>query len=214
MFEISIPQIIGFNHSMISELAQSILSLRSIDEVKEWDKKASSEIEKLLIHVHNIEVKQQLLSTAIIEEKQKHESKSFFAKLFDSQEKKKLLVEKHNQMGISKKMLIKTIDDLTNAIAFTPDSPEDVKDLIKECRNTKKELRIQKKTVNSQMTSIRVEARQKSSQTIYGKYGKWDRRMIQLNKEAALQPHENEKTALERQIIKLDQMELWLERFL
>jgi hypothetical protein len=63
------------------------------------------------------------------------------------------------------------------------------------------------------MTAIRVEARQQTAVATPGKYGKWDRRQIRLNKEAALQPHENEKAAFDRQIIKLDRIMAWLERF-
>ena len=214
MFEISIPNIVGFNTTKVADLAHSVQTLTSIEEIIEWDKNATAEIEQLKTHVHNIEGKQQQISSTIIVEKQKHEAKPFFSKLLDSEKNKKLLLERHKRLSESRKMIEKTIEDLSNAIAFTPDSVDDVKELIKECRNSKKELKIQKKTINSAMSTIRVEARQRSVNTLYGKYGKWDRRMIQLNKESALQPQETKKTAIERQIIKLDQLELWLERFL
>jgi hypothetical protein len=214
MFDISVPNIIGFDSSKVTTLSESIVSLKTINEVFEWDKNAAAEIELLKNHVNIIERKLQQISSAIIVEKQKHDAKSFFSKIFDNEKEKKYLLEKHNKLSVSRKMIEKTVEDLSNAIAFTPDSVDDVKTLIKECRNSKKELQIQKKSINSEMTSIRVEARQKSVNTMYGKYGKWDRRMIQLNKESALQPKENKKAAIERQIIKIDQLELWLERFL
>ena len=104
------------------------------------------------------------------------------------------------------------IDQFENAIDFTPDSLNDLKELIKECKIRKKELQIDKKSINTQMASIRVDARQQTTNTISGKYGTWDRRKIRLNKESSLRPHESEKAAIERQIIKLDQIIIWLER--
>jgi hypothetical protein len=85
--------------------------------------------------------------------------------------------------------------------------------LLEECKQQKKELQTEKKAVNAQMSSIRVEARQQTANTNYGKYGKGDRLRIRLNKEAALKPQESQKTGIERQITNLDQLIVWLERF-
>jgi hypothetical protein len=63
------------------------------------------------------------------------------------------------------------------------------------------------------MASVREEAKQQTANTNYGKYGKGDRRRIRLNKDAALRPQGNQKTAIERQITELDQTIVWLERF-
>ena len=89
----------------------------------------------------------------------------------------------------------------------------DVKELLEECKQQKIELLTEKKAVNAQMSSILVEAKQQTANTNYGNYGKGDRRLIKLNKDAALRPQEGQKTAIERQIKELDQTIIWLERF-
>jgi predicted nuclease with TOPRIM domain len=94
-----------------------------------------------------------------------------------------------------------------------PDSLDELKELLEECEQQKKELLTEKEAVNAQMASVREEAKQQTANTNYGKYGKGDRRRIRLNKDAALRPQDNQKTAIERQITELDQIIVWLERF-
>jgi len=94
-----------------------------------------------------------------------------------------------------------------------PGSLDEIKGLIEECKHQKSELLAEKKAVNTQMSSIRVEARQQTANTNYGEYGKGDRRRIRLNKESALRPQESQKASIGRQINELDQTINWLERF-
>jgi len=78
-----------------------------------------------------------------------------------------------------------------------PDSLDELTMLLEQCKQQKKELLTEKEAVNAQMASVRVEAKQQTANTNYGKYGKGDRRRIKLNKDALLRPQDNQKTAIE-----------------
>jgi len=102
---------------------------------------------------------------------------------------------------------------LEAAIDFTPDTPNDLKELLKECRQRKKELQAERKAVGAEITAIRVGARQRTATVTPGEHAKEERRQITVAKELALRPHENQKADLERQIVALDRTIAWLERF-
>ena len=213
MIDIQVPASKEYNTANARLLATEIKSLRTFDEIAEWDKKATAEIEAMRSMLRTIEGKLQTFVQALALEKQEHESKSFFAKIFDGRKEQKRLLAEQARFAKENAQIENLINQFETAIDFTPDSLDDLKELIKECKQNKKELQTEKKAIHAQMASIRVDARQQATNTMTGKSGKWDRRRIQLNKESALQPHESEKAALERQIIKLDQIIVWLERF-
>jgi chromosome segregation ATPase len=202
-----------YNTANAGLLATEIGNLRTFDQIAEWDKKATAEIEAMRSISGTVEGKLQNIALALAQEKQAHESKSFFARLFDGRNEQKRLLVEQARLTRERTQIENLIDQFEAAIDFTPNSMDDLKELIKECKRRKKELQTEKKAISTQMTSIRVEARQQTASTVSGKYGSWDRRQIRLNKEAALRPHETQKAAIERQIIKLDQIVIWLERF-
>ena len=213
MIDIQVPALKEYNATNANSLATEIKNLRNLDEIAEWDKKATAEIEIMRSSLRAIEGKQQNITQSLALEKQEHEAKPFLSKLFDGRKEQKRLLAEQTRLASESTKIENLIDQFETAIDFTPDSPDDLKELIKECKQRKKELQTEKKAVSAQMTSIRVEARQRNANTISGKYGKWDRRSIQLNKESALKPHESEKASIERQIIQLDRIIVWLERF-
>lgn len=98
-------------------------------------------------------------------------------------------------------------------IDFTPDSEADLTMLVKALRLRKKQVQADKRTVAAQMADIRTEARQRTGASAGVSWGKWERREIRWEKEAALRPHESEKAALARQMLELDHLLGWLERF-
>lgn len=213
MIDIQIPNSTEHDIANASQLATALKNLRSFDEIAEWDKKATTEIDMMRSTLKTIEGKQQRVVQSHEKEKQDHEAKSFLAKLFSSRKEQKRLLTEQSLLTKEKLQIEGLIDQFESAIDFTPDSPDDLKELIKECKQRKKELQTEKKAVAAQMSAIRVEARQRTADIIPGKYGKGDRRQIRLNKESALEPHESEKAGIERQIIKLDKIIVWLERF-
>jgi hypothetical protein len=213
MFEIQIPSTRDYDAKNARHLLAQMKDLRSFDEIADWDKKASSEVEGMRISLQKIENNLRGIIDSINQDEQEHQSKSLISRIFSGRKEKNRLISEQNRLIKDKSDIEKLIEQFEYLIDFTPDSVDDLKELVKECRQHKKELQTEKKAINAQMATIRVEARQKSTQTITGSYGKWERRRIRLNKESSLQPHESEKASIERQIIKIDQILIWLERF-
>ena len=213
MIDIHIPALLEYNTANASLLATELKNLHSIDGVAEWNKKAMAEVEALQSVLKVIEEKQQKTSQVLSQEQQEHEEKPFFTKLLDVRKEQKRWLAESSRLGREKAHSEALIEQFESAIAFTPDNLDDLKALIKECKQQKEELLTEKKAVNDQMSSIRVEARQQTANTNYGNYGKGDRRRIRLNKEAALRPQESQKVAIERQVKELDHVIIWLERF-
>lgn len=213
MIDIHIPASLEYDTANASLLATALKNLRSFDEIAEWDKKALAEVEALHSILKAIEGKQQTAIEIISQEQQEYEVKSFLSKLFDGRKEQKRWLAEQSRLAREKAQIENVIDQFESAIDFMPDSLDKLKELLEECKQQKEELLTEKKAVNAQMSSIRVEAKQQTANTNYGKYGKGDRRRIRLNKDVALRPQKNQKTAIESQITKLDQTIIWLERF-
>ena len=213
MINIHIPASLEYNTTNASLLATAIKNLRSFDEIAEWDKKAMAEVEALHSILKAIEGKQQKAIQVISQEQQEHEAKSFLTKLFDRRKEQKRWLAEQSRLAREKVQIENVIGQFESAIDFMPDSLDKLKELLEECKQQKEELLTEKKAVNAQMASIREDAKQQTANTNYGKYGKGDRRRIRLNKDVALRPQDDQKTAIERQITELDQTIVWLERF-
>jgi chromosome segregation ATPase len=213
MINIHIPASLEYNTANANELATAIKNLRNFDEIAEWDKKAMAEVEALHSVLKAIEVKQQTAIHGISQEQQEHKAKSFPTKLFDGRKEQKRWHAEQSRLAREKAQIENVINQFESAIDFMPDSLDELKEILEQCKQQKKELLTEKEAVNAQMASVRDEAKQQTANTNYGKYGKGDRLRIRLNKDAALRPQGNQKTAIERQITELDQTIVWLERF-
>jgi predicted Fe-S protein YdhL (DUF1289 family) len=212
MIDIHIPASLEYDTTNASLLATVIKNMRSFDEIAEWNNKATAEVNVMHSILRAIEEKQQKVNRILSQEQQEHETKAFVPKLFSGRKEQKRWLAEQSRLAREKAHIESLIDQFESLIDFTPDSPDELKEVIEECKKQKMELLTEKKAVNAQMSSIRVEARQQTANTNYGNYGKGDRRRIRLNKESALRPQESQKTAIERQVTKLDQIISWLGR--
>jgi len=147
------------------------------------------------------------------QDQQEHAAKPFFAKLIDLRKEQKHWLAEQARLGREKAHIEALIERFESAIAFMPESADDLQALIKESKQQKEELLTERKSVNRQISSIRVEATQQTANTNYGNTGKGDRRRIRMNKESALRPQESQKEAIERQVRELDQTIDRLEKF-
>jgi chromosome segregation ATPase len=214
MIDIHVPASLEYKTANASLLANELKNMRSFDEIAGWNKKAMAEVEVMHSILSAIEEKQQKVTRVLSQEQQEHEARPFLTKLFAWRKEQKRWLAEQSRLAREKAQIENLIDQFESAIDFTPDTLDDLKELIIECKGQKEELQKEKKAVNAEMSSIRVDARQQTANTNYGNYGKGDRRRIRLNKESALRPQESQKVAIERQITKLDQIIIWLERFL
>ena len=213
MIDIHIPASLEYDTANASLLATALKNMRRFEEIAEWNYKATAEVKVMQSILSAIEEKQQKVTHMLSEEQQEHEAKAFVPKLFAGRKEHKRWLVEQSRLAREKAHIESLIDHFESVIAFSPDSPEKLKGLIEECKKQKLELLTEKKALNAQMSSIRVDARQQTANTNYGNYGKGDRRRIKLNKESALQPAESQKMAIKRQVTELDQIITWLERF-
>ena len=213
MIDIHIPSSLEYDTANVSLLVTELKKLHSLAGVAEWNKKATVEVQALHSILKPIEEKQAKAAQLLSQEQQEYKAKPVFAKLFDLRKEQKRWLAEQARLDREKARMEALIEQFESAIAFIPENPDDLQALIKECKQQKEELLTEKKAVNEQMSSIRGEARQQTANTNYGNYGKGDRRRIRLNKESALRPQENQKTAIERQVRELDQTIDWLEKF-
>jgi chromosome segregation ATPase len=213
MIDIRIPASLEYNTAEASLLATALKNLHSFNEVAEWNKKATAEVEALHSILNALEVKQQTAARVVSQNREEHAAKPFLHKIFDGHKEQKRWLAEQSRLAREKAQIENIIDQFESAIDFTPRSPEELKKLVEECKQQKEELLTEKKAVNAQMSSIREDARQQTANTNYGKYGKGDRRRIRLNKKSALDPQGIQKVAIERQVTKLDQVITWLEKF-
>jgi len=214
MIDIHIPASLEYSTINASGLATAIKYLRSFDEIAEWNNKAMAEIEALRPILIAIEGKQEKAIQVIAQEQQAHDAKPFLTKLFDRRKEQKRGVAEQSRLAREKAQIENVIDQFETAIEFLPGTLDEAIEFLEECKQQKLELQSEKKVVRAEISSIREEAKQQIANTNYGKYGKGDRRRIRLNKEVALKPQEDQKTAIQRQITKLDHIIDWLERFI
>ena len=213
MFDIHIPASLEYDTANASLLVAELKKLHNLGGIGEWNKKATAEIQALHSILKPIEEKQAKVTQMLLQDQQEHAAKPFFAKLLDLRKEQKHWQAEQARLDREKGHIEALIEQFESAKAFVPENPDDLQALIKECKQQKEELLTEKKAVNEQISSIRGEARQQTANTNYGNYGKGDRRRIRLNKESALRPQENQKTAIERQVRELDQTIDWLEKF-
>jgi uncharacterized protein with PIN domain len=213
MIDIHIPASLEYDTTNAGQLATAIKNMRSFDEIAPWNKKATAEIKIMHSILKAIEEKQQKVTRFLSQEQAEHQARAFLPKLFGGRKEQKRWLAEQSRLAREKAHIESLIDQFEALIDFTPDTLDELKVLIEECKKQKTELLAEKKAVNAQMSSIRVDARQQTANTNYGNYGKGDRRRIRLNKESALRPQESQKTAIERQVTELDQIITWLERF-
>ena len=213
MIDIHVPASLEYNTDEAGVLANTLKNLHSFNEVAEWNQKATAEVETLHSILTALEGKQKIVVQGLSQDRQERAAKPFLQQLFAGRKEQKRWLAEQSRLAREKSQIENLIDQFESAIDFSPRSPVELIKLLKECKQQKEELIIEKKAVNEQMSSIRMDARQQTANTNYGKYGKGDRRRIRLNKEAALRPQDNQKKDIERQVTELDQTIVWLERF-
>ncbi len=213
MIDIHIPTSLEYDTKKASLLATAIKNLSSIDEITEWNKQASAEVEELNSILKVLEEKQKTATQVISQEQQEYNEKNFFTKFFDGRKEQKRLLSEQSRLEREKTQIENVIIQFKSALDFMPVSQDNAKELLEDCKRQKEELHIEKKAIKNQNSSIRAEAKQQKANTNYGKYGKGDRHRIKLNKKSALKSQDDQKIAVQRQIKELEQIIIWLEKF-
>ena len=200
----------------VAKLHETLSRLSTYEQVGAWDAAASAELDVL---------RQILEKMAPEAQEAEHEAEAarrefahglavFF--MMGGSSKWKRWSAEATKLRRGTRLLELLVMELGLTVAITPDSPEDLKELLATAKAKKKEIQAEKREVNAAMREIRVDARQKAvAVPQYGSssYRRMERRSIALEKEAALAPHEDEKSFIERRLLAWDQRIAWLEGF-
>jgi hypothetical protein len=209
----------SYNENDFKALMAEYKRLSTFGEVESWDRRASAETDRIVSAIRKVDEDNAELSEKLKQAEKERSEKPFFNRLFGSRKVEKYLAQQIENCRNHKAILEALAAQMQEAIDFTPNSPEEQKSLLKELKQRKKELQVEKREIAAAMKAIRTDARQKSSNAgrVFGLYDSKvaasDRRHIRYAKEAALGPHEDSKAALDRQITQVDRDILWAERF-
>ncbi len=210
---------IRYSDEGVGRLLQAYEHLNTFAEVSQWDSQSATEIKRIEGVIEQLDTDMRQSRETAERERHDRAALPLLQRLFANR-KAERDAEQHVITCQGYKAKLEDLATLLQDKAdFTPNTPEDQKQLLKDLRQRKKELQVEKREVAAEMTAVRVEAR-RASASIGPSYGvKWvgtmnasERRRIRMDKENALRPNENRKAAIERQILEIDRRINWVER--
>jgi hypothetical protein len=212
-------KVTSYSADNYNSLMAEFKDLSTLTEASAWDQRAQAEVDRINNVVRELKDKLAEKTKDLAQMQTERNAKPFFSRIFASTKPEQELSQEIDQVQKHISYLMEMGDKLSDAIDFTPNSPEEKKALLAELRIHKKELEADKREVALNMSAIRADARQKNAnidgRTSYdSKSAARDRRQVHYEKEAALQPHEDAKAAIERQIIQVEKDILRVEKFI
>jgi vacuolar-type H+-ATPase subunit I/STV1 len=213
-------QRINYDDGNFREFMAQFRMLSTFAAVESWDRQAQTEVERILGVIRGLDMEMAQQAQTVEQLRQSKSEKSLMGRLLSSGKEEKELTQRIEKYREYKTTLGKMASQLQESIDFTPNSPEEQKVLLKELRQRKKELQVEKREIAATMKAVRTDARQQSAQAgrVFGvfhdsKLAAIERRSIRYSKESALRPHEDAKATIERQLVQVDRDILWAEKF-
>jgi chromosome segregation ATPase len=205
----------------IQKLFDKYPTLNTFAEVAIWDDLVNKEIEKLTTSINSNDSVIRQKTQALEQAEQERQRKPAILRIFISHDNEKKFMAEIEELKTRNEQLHNLIEELRSKTDITPNNPEEQAALLKELNLERKELQLKIREINEQMRQIRTDARQKSAglpNILRGalggsQYQASARRNIRYQKEAALSPHEDAKTEIEREILRVEKDILWVERF-
>lgn len=187
--------------------------INSFAAVAAWDRDATafaSHVRAFLVHVPHIEAH---ISAVEQQAMRVHAGRGFFERLFSSPPMRAEIQAARQRLRGAASTLGSLVEQLEALVDQTPNTPEEKKAMLAELKMLKKELVQEKKQLNLAMREVRASARRANAHAVGAiSSARYRRMQIRLDKEAALKPHEDEATAVERRILSVDRLILWIER--
>lgn len=196
-------------------------SLSTYEEVANWDELARKEVDRIIEVLQKIDSELTQKYELLEQAKNEYSQKSFLQRLVASHKSEAEIattIARYRSYQVSLEEISAKLQEM---IDFTPNTPDEKKDLLKELRLRKKEIQTEKRELAANMKAIRNEARVQSvhagsvftSYIYLPKIATFQRRQIRYAREAELRPNEDAKSAIERQLIQIEKNILWVERF-
>ena len=217
-----LPSITPFNVKEAQDLVSEFDGLTTFADVEEWDARASVQLKAIEAYLITLSTAESEVNAAEVRVTEAANQRSVVRRLWGPLPEVKLVQTLKSQMAQIREVLGKLSDQLESAIDKTPNSREEQIEMLRELKLEKKELAFQKRQAVEAKRQITTSARQQSAQVGAGFLGamltnpksrRVSRMGIRLRKEAALAPHENLRTQLEKQILVIDRAIHWVERF-
>ena len=193
--------------------------LTTFAEVNSWDARAQTEVERIVPVLRELDNEITRQSRTLEDEKRARLEKPFLKRLFSSRGREESTALLIKRLGEYREVLDTMATKMQETIDFTPNSPREQKVLLNELRERKKHLQIKKRELAANIREIRQEARQMSANAGEGFLGTYSaslaasqRRELRFERDEAMRPYEDEKSAVERQILQIDKDILWAER--
>lgn len=201
------------------ELFKTYEDLETFGDSTQWDIEASALIDLFkeeIIEVLDFKKSEQQTWKELKDER---ESKSFLLRNFSSKKAEKEHEENIIEMDEVVTNINSTIENLQELIDSTPNSKAEQKEILDTLKFRKKELTLEKKEVNESIRQINTQARKEISKVsglsrgFIGDVARYDRMSIRHQKESALRPNEDAKTAINRQLHDVEKKILWVSHF-
>lgn len=196
----------------VKNLVDRFDNLRTFDSVKEWDSEAQNYREILISAVSSAESD----LAAVTRSLETHlSSLSIGQKLLPNKKANEL----KQHISILEKVVAgcePIVQELQSRLDRSPNNKDEQQRLLNELKLQRKELQLEKREANAEMRGVREHAGTKSAMAGGGisylmGLTAAQRRIIRLNKEAALHPYRSRRDLLENQILILDREILWVE---
>lgn len=187
----------------VEGLLNQVQGLTTFAEVQMWDGQAAQAIQRI----------QEMLVSA-----EQHRTETVPDATVSSDRNARKRHEHEVKKWTAAKQGLEQLEELLQEkIDFTPNDKDEQKALIAQLTEQKQQLQLQKRDLNAQIREIRREARARSatapariSAQLVGLTN--ERRMIALQREARLRPHEDEKAGIDRQLLDLDRRMAWAKK--
>jgi len=198
--------------------------LLTFANVESWDQRANIEVKKLVDLIEESNKRKDGALQKLEQVNKERAEKNIVNRLFSGKSQENYLTQLIQQHDNYRTSLEHLASQLQEAIDYTPNSLTEQKSLVKELKLQRKEIQVKKREIAATLKAIRTGARTKSanagiSKSIFSVYtydpklAAAQRRGIRFQREAALHPHEDEKAAIERQLMQIDRDIYWAEKF-
>ncbi len=199
------------------ELLSIVGNLNSIDAVHRWDREASEMIIKLHEATQNLYDQAAEMKRDAEKKDSEYMALGFWTRFIRSNPAVKLRLEASNRARLTAE-IPPLIEKLEAWIERTPNSIEEAKLAISEFKLAKKELVLEKKEMMAAARNVREAAARKNAKIANSwsssKSKQFSRSMARMEKERALAGVQNQRNAVEAQIMQIDKVVLWMERII
>lgn len=195
-------------------LVAQVQSIDSFAAVAAWDKSANEFVSYAKSFLSSVPSIEHQINVVEQHGNQIHTKRGFFERVFSTAPMAAEIRSMRQQLRTAVPSLSSLVAELEALIDQTPDTPAEKKVLLAELRAQKKALTQEKRELNLAMREVRTNARRASARAYNGVFvsARTERLGIRLQKEAELKPHEDEKAAIERRLLSLERLILWVER--